>query len=50
LTTSGFAQLERAVTIPAGVAQIRVVLTGFAPTDTATRGTVTFDDVGVFAH
>jgi hypothetical protein len=50
LTTSGFAQLERTVTIPAGVAQVRVVLTGFAPTDSSTRGTVTFDDVGVFAH
>jgi hypothetical protein len=50
LTTSGFAQLERTVTIPTGVAQIRVVLTGFAPTDLATSGTVTFDDVGVFAR
>jgi immune inhibitor A len=50
LTTSGFARLEQTVTIPAGVTQIRVVLTGFAPSDLATRGTVTFDDVGVFAH
>lgn len=50
LTTSGFAQLEQMVTIPAGVAQIRVVLTGFAPTDLRTIGTVTFDDVGVFAR
>jgi hypothetical protein len=50
LTTNGFAQLERAVTIPAGVAQIRVVLTGFAATDVATSGAVTFDDVGVFAR
>jgi hypothetical protein len=50
LTTSGFAQLERTVTIPAGVTQIRVVLTGYAATDLATKGTVTFDDVGVFAH
>jgi hypothetical protein len=38
------------VTIPLGVAQARVVLFGFAPTDTATAGTVTFDDVGVFAR
>ncbi|HEV3478539.1 MAG TPA: CARDB domain-containing protein, partial [Gaiellaceae bacterium] len=50
LTTNGFAQLERTVTIPAGVAQMRVALTAFAPTDLATTGTVTFDDVGVFAH
>jgi immune inhibitor A len=50
LTTSGFAQLERTVTVPAGVARMRVVLTGFAPTDLATRGTVTFDDIGVFAR
>ena len=50
LTTSGFAQLEETVTVPAGVTQVRVVLTGFAPTDLATKGTVTFDDVGVFAH
>jgi hypothetical protein len=27
-----------------------VVLTGFAATDTATRGTVTFDNVGLFAE
>jgi hypothetical protein len=47
-TTAPFAQLERAVTIPAGVANVRVVLTGFSPTDLATRGTVTFDDVGLF--
>jgi hypothetical protein len=38
------------VTIPAGVTQVRVVLTGFTPTDTATAGTVTFDDVGLFAR
>jgi hypothetical protein len=50
LTTSGFQTLEQTVTIPAGVTQVRVVLTGFAPTDTATAGTVTFDDVGLFAR
>jgi minor extracellular serine protease Vpr len=50
LLTDGFAQLEQQVTIPLGVAQARVVLFGFAPTDTATAGTVTFDDVGVFAR
>jgi len=37
------------VTIPPLVTQVRVVLTGFAPTDLATRGTVTFDDIGVYA-
>jgi hypothetical protein len=49
LTTSGFATLEQAVTIPAGVAQVRVVLTGLAPTDMSTIGTVTFDAVGHYA-
>jgi hypothetical protein len=49
LQTDGFATLEQSVTIPPLVTQVRVVLTGFAPTDLATRGTVTFDDVGVFA-
>jgi hypothetical protein len=48
--TGGFATLERAVTIPAGVTQVRIVLTGFAPTDLATGGTATFDDVGLFAR
>ncbi|HEU4942067.1 MAG TPA: CARDB domain-containing protein, partial [Gaiellaceae bacterium] len=50
LQTDGFKALEQAVTIPPLVTQVRVVLTGFAPTDLATRGTVTFDDVGVFAR
>ena len=50
LTSNGFQQLEQTVTVPAGVAQVRVVLTGFSPTDLAARGTVTFDDVGVFAR
>jgi immune inhibitor A len=48
LATNGFSTLEQAVTLPPGVAQVRVVLFGFAPTDTRTRGTVTFDDVGLF--
>jgi hypothetical protein len=38
------------VTIPAGVSHARVVLTGFAPTDIATAGTVAFDDVGLFVR
>jgi hypothetical protein len=50
LTTTGFAVLQQTVTIPAGVTQVRVKLTGFAPTDTRTSGTVTFDDVGLFAN
>jgi immune inhibitor A len=50
LTTQGFAALEKAVTIPAGVTQVRVTLSAFAPTDLATRGTVTFDDIGLYAH
>ena len=49
LSTNGFVTLEKAVTIPAGVATVRVVLTGFAPTDTRTAGSVTFDNVGLFS-
>jgi hypothetical protein len=48
LSTDGFVTLEKSVTIPAGVAQVRVVLTGFAPTDLRTSGVVTFDDVGLY--
>ena len=48
LQTDGFRVLGQSVTVPPLVTQVRVVLTGFAPTDLATRGTVTFDDVGVF--
>ncbi len=48
LQTDGFKALEQSVTIPPLVTQVRVVLTGFAPTDLTTRGTVTFDDVGLF--
>ncbi|MDQ3778508.1 MAG: immune inhibitor A, partial [Actinomycetota bacterium] len=50
LQTDGFSALERSVTIPPLVTQVRVVLTGFAPADVATRGTITFDDVGVYAR
>jgi hypothetical protein len=50
LATQGFAALEKAVTIPSGVAQVRVTLAGFAPTDLATAGTVTFDDIGLYAR
>lgn len=50
LTTSGFAKLEQTVTIPAGVAQVRVKLVGFAATDLNTSGTVRFDEVGLFGN
>lgn len=50
LTTVGFETLEQAVTIPAGVTQVQVVLTGFSAADTATAGTVTFDDIGLYAE
>ena len=50
LTTQGFQALESTVTIPSGVASVRIALKGFAPTDLATAGTVKFDDVGLFAH
>jgi archaellum component FlaF (FlaF/FlaG flagellin family) len=48
LVSGSFTTLEQSVTIPAGVAQVRVALTGFAATDLATAGTVTFDGVGLF--
>jgi immune inhibitor A len=50
LSTQGFETLESTVTIPAGVASVRVSLSGFAPTDVATAGTVRFDNVGLFEH
>jgi hypothetical protein len=50
LQTVGFTTLERTVTIPAGVAQVRVTLSGFSVTDIATAGTVTFDEVGLFTQ
>jgi hypothetical protein len=48
LDTGGFTTLESAVVVPAGVAQVRVVLSGFSPLDVSTAGTVTFDDVGLY--
>ncbi len=50
LQTQGFTTLEQAVTVPLGVAQVRIVLTGFAPTDVATAGTVTFDGIGLYTQ
>jgi hypothetical protein len=43
--TDGFATLEQVLTVPAGVAAVRIVLAGFSATDVRTSGTVTFDDV-----
>jgi len=43
--SSAAQQVLGQVTIPAGVSQVRIALTGFSATDTATRGTVWFDDV-----
>jgi hypothetical protein len=48
--TVGFQTLEQTLMAPVGVAQVRVVLTGFSPVDPVTRGTVTFDAVGLYAH
>ncbi len=50
LSTGGFVTLERAITIPFAVTAVRVVLTGFAATDTRTSGTVVFDHVGLYAR
>ena len=49
LTTSGFQTLQSSVTVPLNVAKVQVVLRGFSPADLARKGTVTFDDVGLFA-
>jgi hypothetical protein len=48
LATTGFTTLTSQVQVPANVTSVRLVLAGFAPTDTRTGGTVTFDDVGVW--
>ncbi|HTE66392.1 MAG TPA: PKD domain-containing protein, partial [Candidatus Binatia bacterium] len=48
LSTPGFTTLEKLVTLPPGVAQVRVVLLGFSPSDLRTSGTVTFDDIGLY--
>jgi PKD repeat protein len=48
--TGGFAVLEQALTVPDGVTSLRIVLSGFALTDLATAGSVTFDDVGLYAE
>jgi hypothetical protein len=43
--TEGYATLEQALTVPAGVTAVRIILTGFSATDLRTTGTLTFDDV-----
>jgi acetyl esterase/lipase len=48
LTTGGFVTLRQQVMAPLGAASVRVVLTGFAASDPATAGTVTFDGVGLY--
>jgi hypothetical protein len=50
LTTTGFTTLSSQVQVPANVTSVRLVLAGFAPTDTRTAGTVTFDNVGVWGE
>lgn len=50
LATDGFELIEETVTVPAGVAEVRVVLTGFAATDLRTGGSVTFDEIGLFGE
>lgn len=37
LGCGGFATLETTFSVPAGVASVRIVLTGFSPTVTRTR-------------
>ena len=50
LVTDGFELAASTVRIPAGVTQVRLVLAGFAPTDLETSGSVSYDDVGVYAE
>jgi hypothetical protein len=49
LTTNGtFQTLSQTLVVPANVTSLRIVLGGFSATDTRTRGTVSFDNVGLF--
>ncbi len=51
LTTDGtYVNLQRTLVVPANVTSLRIVLAGFAPTDTRTAGSVTFDNVGLFSE
>lgn len=50
LTTTGFSTLSSQLRLPLNVTSVRLVLAGFAPTDTRTAGVVTFDNVGVWGE
>ena len=50
LKSNGFPTLESTFSVPLDVSAVRIVLAGFSPTDTRTRGTVTFDNVGLYAE
>lgn len=50
LSTDGFELVESTVTVPAAVTQVSLVLAGFAATDLATSGSVTYDDLWVYAE
>ena len=50
LATSGFSTLSTQLSVPLNVSSVRLVLAGFAPTDTRTAGTATFDNVGVWSE
>jgi hypothetical protein len=43
--STGAQQVLGQITVPAGVSQVRLTLTGFSATDLNTRGTVWFDDI-----
>ncbi len=50
LTTTGFTTLSSQLQVPLNVTSARLVLAGFAPTDTHSGGTITFDNVGVWSQ
>ena len=50
LATTGFSTLSAQVSVPANVTSVKLVLSGFAPTDTRTAGTVSFDNVGAWSQ
>jgi hypothetical protein len=47
-TGDAFQTLEQTLVMPVNVTSLRIVLAGFAATDTRTAGTVSFDNVGLF--
>jgi hypothetical protein len=42
--------LTRSFSVPLNAVGVRIVLTGFSPTDAATAGTVSFDNVGLYGE